>query len=37
MKLENAELIVKRSYKEVYKTSEGIVKVLRKSSKVRRI
>ncbi len=31
MKLENAELIVKRSYKEVYKTSEGIVKVFEKN------
>lgn len=31
MKLENAELIVKRSYKEVYKAEEGIVKVFEKS------
>lgn len=31
MKLENAELIVKRSYKEVYKTNEGIVKVFEKN------
>lgn len=31
MKLENAELIVKRSYKEVYKTNEGVVKVFEKN------
>lgn len=31
MKLENAELIVKRSYKEVYKAEEGIVKVFEKT------
>lgn len=30
MKLENAELVVKRSYKEVYKTSDSIVKVFEK-------
>ena len=27
MKLENGNLIVKRPYKEVYKTEDGIVKV----------
>ena len=31
MKLENAKVIVKRPYKEVYKTEEGIVKVFEKT------
>ena len=31
MKLEEKNLIVKRSYKEVYKCEEGIVKYLQKS------
>ena len=30
MKLENKKLIVKRSYKEVYKCDEGIVKIFEK-------
>ena len=31
MKLENAKVIVKRPYKEVYKTEEGIMKVFEKT------
>ena len=31
MKLENKNLIVKRAYKEVYKTEEGIVKIFEKT------
>ena len=34
MKLEEKNLIVKRSYKEVYKCEEGIVKVFAKEKKV---
>ena len=31
MKLENKNLIVKRAYKEVYKTEAGIVKIFEKT------